>query len=34
VHRYSAADYAFDVDELRATYKGYTDHFGIEAETA
>jgi hypothetical protein len=32
VHRYSAADYGYDVDELRATFKAYTEHFGVEAE--
>lgn len=34
VHRYSAADYGYDVDELRTTFRTYTEHFGVESEPA
>ena len=34
VHRYRAQDFGYDIDALRATFKGYTDHFGVEPEPA
>jgi len=34
VHRYSCADYGFDVDELRRDVAKYTEAFGVELEPA
>ena len=32
MHRYAAADFGLDADDLRRDFTPYTDAFGVEAE--